>query len=450
MQSARPCEIHEFAKSAPARRVRRSEANALLMELAELLLSDDLSSSTYDRHYLAKLFARIFPAADPEVREAAFHRLESETRCGYGSTGAVDGMSDSAALQDRSKTESASEAGVAPRAAPLLTGWKALAALIVVTLLVLASLAIAQHGRLTAAGPDLIGSALAGAEAKKDSGEAVNLGERVSPQFDVVRISRDGLGVVAGRAMPDRRVRILANGEHLAEVQADRRGEWAVILDKSLEPGLVALVLETPLGQDVLRSPNTLVIMRPQGEGGGGSSEHTFAAESEVLAVLTPRAGSEASRILQKPVSRNPSREVRLPSVETIEFDGEGRSVVSGRAPAGQRIAIHLNGEQLVQLRADTQGWWAFSLDRRLKRGAYRLEVENVDEKGRILARKVQPFAIGPLIEPPPGGRGIALEARETFWAMVRATAQAELRYTLIFREGAGRLPDPTSPLSSG
>jgi hypothetical protein len=53
-----------------------------------------------------------------------------------------------------------------------------------------------------------------------------------SSTFDVVRIASDGVAVFAGRAPAESIVTISANAEHVATVQADANGAWAVIIDR--------------------------------------------------------------------------------------------------------------------------------------------------------------------------------------------------------------------------
>lgn len=333
------------------------------------------------------------------------------------------------------------------RAVRRLAGWKRAVALAAFPLLALGTLALATQNASGGEQSEITASALTNPETPASVRHAAN--GATLPRFDVARISRDGVGVLAGRAMPESRVRILADGELWATVEADSRGEWALILDKPLRAGLSALALETLIGGESLRSPNTLVIMREMQAGAGGEAQAGFDAAPDVLAVLTPQAGSEASRVLQKPVAPNAPPSSDRPAVETVEFDTAGRGIVTGRAPAGHRVVVRLNDMEVAQLRADAHGRWALTLESALMPGAHRLEVANLDEKGRALTHNVQSFEIGDLVAPPPGGQGIALEMRQAFWAMVRASTGMERRYTLIFRDGAGRLLDAANAVGA-
>ncbi|MEW5964233.1 MAG: OmpA family protein [Pseudomonadota bacterium] len=66
-------------------------------------------------------------------------------------------------------------------------------------------------------------------------------GAKASAPFDVARINPDGTSVIAGRAAPNARLTVLADGESIASVSADDNGEWVVVTDhkfKSRDPEL--------------------------------------------------------------------------------------------------------------------------------------------------------------------------------------------------------------------
>ena len=453
MQSFRSCRNYEVVTTASLSGARQSEANVLVLELAELLLDKNRPSPVYDRRYLGRVLGELLRAADGETRREALHRLEAGVGSDRGDReaphpnrrGVGTPTVSYQARHDREPSFAPTQEPSGPaRAAPLLAGWKTVVVLAALLLLAAATLALANQDTSDGERAEATASAaVADIDAPPSKGAGSN--DVAPPEFDVARISRDGVGVLAGRAMPKSSVRLLADGEPWASVEADARGEWALILDRPLKAGLSALVLETQVGDDRLRSPNTLVIMRPGHENGRGATEADFAGGPDVLAILTPQAGSQASRVLQKPNASTSPSSADLPRVETVDFDTAGRSVVTGRAPANHRVALRLNGETIAQLRADAQGRWVFALEDRLSTGAYRLAVETIDEKSRTLARNSQSFEVGDLVAPPPTGRGIALEMREAFWAMVRTSAGMEQRYTLVFREHAGPLLDAAS-----
>jgi len=257
------------------------------------------------------------------------------------------------------------------------------------------------------------------------------------PRFDVVRIARDGLGVLAGRAAPGARVRLHAGERVLAHADADTRGEWALIVRQPLAVGLNRLELSARVGEWEVRSPHTLLIMRPPPEDAEASSS------PGILAVLMPESAGLSSRLLQKPGLSGPVASGARPVVDTVEFGGAERAVIAGRAPPRRMLTLTLDGGRTIRLTADNRGRWRLTLNRSLEPGMHRLRLGELDRDGFPLRHVVQHFETGPVVAPPPGGTGIAMEVDDRAWSMIRVSAGSEARYTLIFRENAGRVYEP-------
>ena len=64
------------------------------------------------------------------------------------------------------------------------------------------------------------------------------------PSFDVVTVDRAGQAVIAGRAMPGDRVRVLDGDTPIGEVIADPRGEWVLAPATPIAPGNRQLAVE--------------------------------------------------------------------------------------------------------------------------------------------------------------------------------------------------------------
>src|SRR6185369_251900 len=61
--------------------------------------------------------------------------------------------------------------------------------------------------------------------------------EAKPPSFDIVSVDRNGQAVIAGRALPGDRVRVLDGDTPLGEVTADSRGEWVLVPETPIAPG---------------------------------------------------------------------------------------------------------------------------------------------------------------------------------------------------------------------
>jgi nucleoid-associated protein YgaU len=67
----------------------------------------------------------------------------------------------------------------------------------------------------------------------------------VVPRFDIVRVEPTGETVIAGVSEPEAMVEILNGPEPVATAEANKRGEWALVLDVPLPPGTHDLGIRT-------------------------------------------------------------------------------------------------------------------------------------------------------------------------------------------------------------
>ena len=154
-------------------------------------------------------------------------------------------------------------------------------------------------------------------------------GDGVGPSFDVVRISRGGTGVIAGRAAPGSSVEVYADDELVGTATADQNGEWVMILEEPLQSGPAELsILAKRDGEEATESEDIVVVSVPD-----RPDEDRFLEETGdgVVAVLTPRDGVGASRILQRP-GAGPVGEIGDSlAIETLDYAPDGSAYMSGR-----------------------------------------------------------------------------------------------------------------------
>jgi len=93
--------------------------------------------------------------------------------------------------------------------------------------------------------------------------------EKTVPTFDIVRVERDGMAVIAGRSEPQATITLKRNGTAIATTDADGRGEWVIVLDTPLAPGDVELTLtaRNPDGSEI-DSTQSVSVSVPEQEGG--------------------------------------------------------------------------------------------------------------------------------------------------------------------------------------
>lgn len=112
--------------------------------------------------------------------------------------------------------------------------------------------------------------------------------EATLPNFDVLRVEKDGSTVIAGGASPKAKVEVLDGDKVIGSAVAGPSGDFAIALDKPLEPGDHSLVLKaTGADGKAVVSAEIATVAVPNGKDG------------KLLAMVTKPG--EASRILTKP-----------------------------------------------------------------------------------------------------------------------------------------------------
>lgn len=261
--------------------------------------------------------------------------------------------------------------------------------------------------------------------------------EIITPSFDVVRVSREGTGVIAGRAQPDSDVTVLANGEVIGRVTANRNGEWVLIFEEPLDTGTVEITLKARKGSAApLDSEDIVVVSIPDRQ------DRANPAEEGVVAVLTPRDGKGASRVLQQP-TQSSSPLADLLTVDTMDFDLDGKAIMTGRSRPNSEIRLYLDGEYKETVTADAQGQWMFSPQEPVSAGEHKLRLDQILEGDNVRLRIEQPFDRETELDTRLAEGEVEVQPGNNLWTIARRLYGAGVMYTLIFQENKGRIVDP-------
>jgi len=179
----------------------------------------------------------------------------------------------------------------------------------------------------------------------------------VTPSFDIVKVGPTGTAVIAGRAEPGSKVTVRDGNKVIGAVTADRRGEWVLVPDQPIGPGdrLLSLEASGPNSGATVKSEETVALSISPPKPGG--------KEETALAVVLPRNGNGAARVLQRPdgsLPSTPSTDKPLAlSMDALEYDDQGRAVLSGRAMPGATVQIYAGNQPLATATADAAGEWS-------------------------------------------------------------------------------------------
>lgn len=248
------------------------------------------------------------------------------------------------------------------------------------------------------------------------------------PSFDIVSVDRHGQAVIAGRAMPGDRVRVLDGGKPIGEVAADLRGEWVLVPAAPLAPGNRQLSLEAT-GRDgglMRRSTDTVALSVAPAAGG-----------SATLAVLLPGDANRPARLLQA----EPSPGGQTLALGTVEYVAGGRLMLSGHADPGARLNIYAGDRLLGTATADGAGSWSLVAAYPRAVGAIELRLDEIAANGAVARQVAAPLA-------PPGAvlaatGSYVVQRGNCLWLIARRIYGEGIRYTAIYRANRGQIRDP-------
>ena len=263
------------------------------------------------------------------------------------------------------------------------------------------------------------------------------------PSFDVVKVGPTGTAVVAGRAEPGSKVTVRDGDKVIGEVTADWRGEWVLVPDQPIGPGdrLLSLEASGPRDGATVKSDETvaLSISPPK----PGRTEET------ALAVVLPRDGSGAARVLQRPERSLPSsrqtssadKPLAL-SMDALEYDDQGRVVLSGRATPGATVQIYAGNQPLATATADAAGEWSATSTRAVGPGRIELRLDQLGKDARVVQRIVVPLAQAAAAELTPG-QNYTVQPGNNLWQISRRAYGVGTRYLIIYSANLGQIRDP-------
>jgi nucleoid-associated protein YgaU len=246
------------------------------------------------------------------------------------------------------------------------------------------------------------------------------------PSFDIVRVDRTGLAVIAGRATPGSKVTIYANDAPLAEATAEGDGSWVVTTETPLESGAVELTLEmtTPDGVTI-KSDQTIIIYVPQREG------------DRPLVLRTTPGG--ATEVLQD--ARDDGVGLGPLSLETIDYDEQGAVIFSGKAEMGRVVQLFADSQFIGQTEADDDGRWRLTAT--MPPGVYKLQVIQLDETGRPAYAIELPFERASLSDVDLRDGKVIVQPGNSLWRIARRAYGRGVQYTVIYEANADQIRDP-------
>jgi nucleoid-associated protein YgaU len=256
----------------------------------------------------------------------------------------------------------------------------------------------------------------------------------VPPSFDVVKVAPGGTVVIAGRAEPGAKVVVRDGDKAIGEVTADRRGEWVLVPEQPMAPGnrLLSAEASGPSAGATVKSEETVALSI--------SPPSSQRADETALAVVLPQDASRAARVLQLPAGTAPEKPNAL-SMNTAEFDKDGRVVLSGQAAPGAMVQIYVGNEPLTTVTADGAGSWTATSPGPVPAGNLELRLDQLAAGGRVAQRLAVP--LGQMAAEPAPGQDYIVQHGNSLWQIARRAYGAGPRYVTIYSANPNQIRDP-------
>ena len=253
------------------------------------------------------------------------------------------------------------------------------------------------------------------------------------PSFDIVRISRRGHAVIAGRADPGAEVTVLAGDTPLGMALASQRGEWVLVPDAPLPAGPQQLrPRAVTQGGVVHNSTQVVTVVVPEAGAPPGA---------RAVAVLQDLAGEEPPRVLAGAIA-DPGARIGDLMLDAVRYDEAGNVILSGRSRVDTVVRAFVDDIDVGFGAPSGEGEWEIVPDRALDVGRHELRLEQLDLQGALLARVELPFVRAEL----QGGLApgiVVVQPGNSLWRIARAVYGKGTLYTVVFLHNADQIEDP-------
>lgn len=257
------------------------------------------------------------------------------------------------------------------------------------------------------------------------------------PSFDVVRVTRGGTGLIAGRAAPFAEVEIVAGGSVLGRVTTDRRGEWVLIFDQPLSPGGVEISLTSRLpGKEAVASTEIAVVVVPE-----KTQAFVDPSDEGVVVVLTPRDGKGRSLVLQRPASSADLADGLM--LDAIDYDQTGAAVLSGRAAARAEVRLYLDDAYLGTGMTSDSGRWIYTPAAPLAAGEHIARLDQVTGEGKVQQRIELAFNLDLSKDEARPAGSVVVRSGVNQWLISRKLSSDGFHYIVVFGVHKDQVKDP-------
>jgi len=129
-------------------------------------------------------------------------------------------------------------------------------------------------------------------------------------------------------------------------------------------------------------------------------------------------------------------------SMDAVEYDEQGRMVLSGRVAPGATVQIYAGNQLLATATADAAGEWSAKSSRPTGPGRVELRLDQLGKDARVVQRIVVPLAQTAAVQLSPG-QTYTVQPGNNLWQISRRAYGIGTRYLIIYSANLGQIRDP-------
>ena len=248
--------------------------------------------------------------------------------------------------------------------------------------------------------------------------------EEIQLTFDIVRITKNGDAVIAGRAKPNQIINLFDGDEKLANITSDANGEWVWTSEFPLEHGIKKLYFKY-LENDVLyNSEQTILIFLDKD------------SEKEPVVFKTTMNGRGKSEMLNlEEIEQNIT-------LDFVEYSPTGKVLVSGRSEANKEISFFFDDDLVGKSLVDKNGLWEFEYDKKIKFGKIDLRIDLLTNN-EIISMSTPIFMENMARIINNSENRIVVQPGNSLWRIARKTLGGGVFYSEIYKKNALKIKNP-------
>ena len=252
------------------------------------------------------------------------------------------------------------------------------------------------------------------------------------PKFDIVRVTKEGSSVIAGKSTPFSTIQIFEGDNLIGETKANEDGDWVLIPKEKFQPGNIELTIRSTLDDGTVLSSDQVVII---------SVPNSDKNNSKPIVVLSDEKKLSPSKVLQNENKLILDKNKNI-VIDIIDYDESGNVILSGRTFPNSTVKIYLNNKLFDVIKSDNSGIWISKLYQKIEEGNYSLKVELI-QNDKVTGVSITPFTRINISKLKFEKDNVIVQPGNSLWRIARKVYGDGFRYTIIFEANKNKINNP-------